>query len=149
MVVVLSSFSTWLQINPLYSRIHSSVDDHSPTLRSQSWRDGAPKHLAWEATGGYIQENHRMGSGEPALRACMQAQRPHTVCQFSWYKHSMRANFTYQYDFMNKNWQEMYTDQFSEADKWHLQYNTGLSVKSFTHLPPWFMFYLISVFDKT
>ena len=47
-----------------------------PTLRSQSWRDGAPKHLAWEATGGYIQENHRMGSGEPALRACMQAQRP-------------------------------------------------------------------------
>ena len=41
----------------------------------------------------------------------------YTVCQFSWYKHSMRANFTYQYDFMNKNWQEMYTDQFSEADK--------------------------------
>lgn len=60
----------------------------------------------------------------------------YTTCQFSWYKHSMRANFTYQYDFMNKNWQEMYTDQFSEADKCHLRDNSGLSVKSFTHLPP-------------
>ena len=57
----------------------------------------------------------------------------YTICQFSWYKHSMRANFTYQYDFMNKDWQEMYIDQFSEADKCHLQYNSGLSVQSFTH----------------
>lgn len=38
-----------------------------PTSGSQSWRGGAPKHLAWKATGEYVQENHRaVGSGEPA-----------------------------------------------------------------------------------
>ena len=48
-------------------------------------------------------------SGSTSVLANLEQVRPRgqedlicNVCQFSWYKHSMRANFTYQYDFMNK-----------------------------------------------